>query len=265
MKVVILSYNHPELTERTVKSVQNLVSDSQILLVHNGSLNQHQTRLISLFPQIEHLRTESNKGFTGGANAGLKSAFKSSEWVLFLTNDCQLKEISIPQKPGLIAPLIWARKEGRVDSVGGRFEIHRAHLSHCKSTDEFERAYEKYVPGTGFWIHRSVFESLHGFDESLHMFWEDVDFSLRAARAGFELRADTGTKILHAIGKTTHKDMHYTTYLFQRNRKRISLKYSQKPLLVYGHLFSSWGRMGFTHIKNRNWEKLQLLRKAIQD
>jgi GT2 family glycosyltransferase len=228
-------------------------------------LLQHQIRLQEKFPGIEHLLLESNRGFPGGANAGLQKAFQDSEWALFLTNDCLLKVFHQPETPALVAPLIWARKEGRVDSLGGNFQVDRAHLSHCKSHEDFDQAKEKYIPGTAFWIHRDVFNKLNGFDESLEMFWEDVDFSLRASHAGFPLLVDDRTQILHAIGKTTHKNSHYTTYLFQRNRKRISLKYSKKPHVVYTHLLKSWGQMGFHHLKNQNWDRLLLLTKAIRD
>ncbi|MEZ0391376.1 MAG: glycosyltransferase family 2 protein [Pseudobdellovibrionaceae bacterium] len=265
VKVVVLSYNHPELTERTLKSVQLHFSDPEILLVHNGSLVQHQTRLQESFPKIEHLQIENNRGYPGGANAGLKQAFQNSEWVLFLTNDCQLLEWQTPPTPGLIAPLIWARKIGRVDSLGGSFEIHRAHLSHCKSEEEFSKAENSYVPGTAFWLHRDIFNSVGGFDESLEMFWEDVDFSLRVAQAGYPLQTDSKTQILHAVGKTTHKNSHYTTYLFQRNRKRISLKYAKKNWPVYFHLSKSWGRLGWIHLRRGDFAKLRLLHKAICD
>lgn len=266
MKVVVLSYNHPDLTERTVESVRKLLAESEIILVHNGSRPEHQIRLFERFPRISHLVLEQNRGFPGGANAGLQKAFATDEWALFLTNDCLLKTFEVPKcGPALIAPLIWGRKEGRVDSLGAQFRINSAHLSHCKSEIEFERASQKYVPGTAFWMHREVFEKTGGFDEKLEMFWEDVDLSLRAEELGFPLLVDASTKILHAIGKTTHKNPHYTTYLFQRNRKKISLKYTDNPTAVYFNLWSSWSQMGFHHLRKGNWDRLSLLVKAIQD
>lgn len=266
MKVVILSYNHPDLTERTITSVRSLLKDQDILLVHNGSRPEHQTRLTEKFPNLGHLCLPANRGFPGGANAGLRQAFQESDWVLFLTNDCQLEEIQIPQsQPGLIAPLIWARKKGRIDSLGGAFEISKAHLFHCKTIEDFMKAKTKYIPGTAFWIHREVYLKTKGFDESLEMFWEDVDLSIRAARLGFFLGVDPSTKVLHAIGKTTHKNPHYTTYLYQRNRKRISLKYSDSRVMVRCYLWKSWLSLGFRQLKQRNWQKLKLLKQAIAD
>jgi GT2 family glycosyltransferase len=275
VKIVILSYNHPELTARTVISARKLVLDSQILLVHNGSLPQHQKHLQATFPEIEHLVLPENRHFSGGANQGLAKAFSRSEetaalpsinWVLFLTNDCQLLKLKVPTTPpALIAPLIFARKEGRVDSLGGKFHIQKAHLAHCKSNEEFKVARHPYIPGTAFWIHREVFEKTQGFDESLQTYWEDVDLSRRIQSLGFPLLTDEQTQVLHAIGKTCHKDTLYTTYLYQRNRKRISLKYSRNKLSVYGSLWKSWLITAARLTKQRQWDRLRLLTKAIKD
>ena len=271
MKVVVLSYNHPELTARTLKSVQALVSDSKILLVHNGSLTQHQKRLQDEFPTIEHLVLPENRHYSGGANAGLRHVFEKqnqsdSDWILFLTNDCQLLNWRQPTgAPAMIAPLIYARKEGRVDSLGGRFDAHLAHLSHCKSESEFSSAIRPYIPGTAFWIHRQVFKMTEGFDETLQTYWEDVDLSQRVRTLGFELRTDPETQVLHAIGKTCHKDTHYTTYLYQRNRKRVSLKYADPKWPVYGVLWKSWITTTARMTKLRQWDRLKLLSRAIRD
>lgn len=266
MKTVILSYNHPELTARTVQSVQKLLDDSRILLVHNGSLPQHQKKLQAAFPGIEHLCMKENRHFSGGANAGLKKAFETETWVLFLTNDCQLLNLQAPiAEPALIAPLIYARKEGRVDSLGGTFTVHRAHLAHCKSKEEFENARHPYIPGTAFWIHRDIFEKTKGFDETLQTYWEDVDLSRRTQELGFQLKTDDTTQVLHAIGKTCHKDTLYTTYLYQRNRKRISLKYAKNKLPVYSALWKSWLQTATHLTKQKQWSRLKLLTKAIRD
>jgi hypothetical protein len=269
IKLVVLSYNHPELTARTLISAQKLVSDSDLLLVHNGSLAQHQKKLQADFPGLTHLVLPENRHFSGGANAGLQAAFASNpqiEWVLFLTNDCQLLSLTRPQSAtALIAPLIYARKHGRVDSLGGKFHVRKAHLSHCKSEEEFRQSARPYIPGTAFWIHRGVFEKTRGFDESLQTYWEDVDLSQRVRGLGLTLATDARTEVLHAIGKTCHKDTLYTTYLYQRNRKRVSLKYASQKVPVYGALWKSWLMTGAKLTQKRQWERLKLLSKAIWD
>ena len=59
--IVILSYNHPDLTAKTVNSViNNGFPKSQIILIHNGSEQKNVTFLKAAFTEIEHIFTETN-------------------------------------------------------------------------------------------------------------------------------------------------------------------------------------------------------------
>jgi GT2 family glycosyltransferase len=262
-KFVVLSYNHPTLTQKAVVSVLSKVPSEKILLFHNGSLLEHQEQLRTAFPQIEHISTQQNKGFSGGANLALKAAFKNTDWVLFMTNDCELLDVGqLPSEPSITAPLILNKNQNKVDSLGGLYHFKKAKLSHCKEEGEFipQKNIYPYVPGTAFWIHKNIFDTLGGFDETLHTYWEDVDFSVRAQKRGFKLNIDQTTRFLHKVGKTCHKDSFYTSYLFQRNRLIVSKKYSSKFNL---NLYSSLSLQILRQIKNRRWKNLKLLTKAI--
>lgn len=254
-----------------MQSILQLIPSSFILLVHNGSLKPHQDFLMKKFPEITHIVLPINLGYSGGANFGLRAGFQKSPWILFLTNDCQLREFKVPtSNPALIAPLIWARRENNVDSIGGNFNVQKARLSHCRTPEDFQNSKYSYAPGTALWIHQQVFEKASGFDESLGTYWEDVDFSMRVRLLGFPVLADLNTKVLHAVGKTCHKDPYYSTYLYQRNRKRISIKYSKSlglyAVLTWGYLLESWIEFAIKCIQRRNWAKLKLLWQAtVQD
>lgn len=242
-----------------------------ILLVHNGSLDQHQTKLRNLFPTVSHYSLPQNKGFSGGANAGLGKLFsEDTEWVLFLTNDCQLISMAdTPNRPCLSAPLIWRRKKGQVDSLGGKLNLNLAELRHCKTAEDFFSEQNlSYVPGTAFWIHRDVFMASQGFDEKLGTYWEDVDLSLRLQKIGFALQLSPTTEIIHSVGKTCHKDTHYTTYLYQRNRKIVCLRFannSWQKMQIQKNLYRSWLKAMVKLVVRSDWGKLRLLWKAITD
>lgn len=278
---MILSFNHPELTTRTLQSVRTILPEAKILLVHNGSQRKFVEAHKQAWPDIEHLTIEQNRGYTGGVNAGLKAAFQKSEWVFLLTNDCKVTAITYPdsdETPSLKAPQIFARKADRIDSLGGVFSPTTGKLAHLKTpheleilqSNETEKEKLPYIPGTAFWIHREVFEATGDFDERLGTYWEDVDFSLRAWQMGFPLKVDIDTKLIHGIGKTCHKDPFYTTFLFQRNRRLISKKYAQAyqlstPLHARLHfrLMMDYSRMITRSLQNRDWNRLALLWKSL--
>ena len=122
MQAVILSYNHPQLTEKAVQSTLEHFPANNCILVHNGSLPNHLIQLKNRFPEIHHLVISENKGFSGGANAGLELAFQKSEWALLITNDCELLRVNeVDLEPGIYAPLIYKRQTNEIDSLGAAY------------------------------------------------------------------------------------------------------------------------------------------------
>lgn len=283
---IILSYNHPELTALAVNSVLSNsaftlnFSPSSLILIHNGSEKKHLNFLVEKFPQIDHFIIEKNKGFSGGANAGLKYLFKKADnrahWALFLTNDCELINWPIlpkNQTPSLLAPIIWGRKANQIDSVGGTIHLAKGQARHLKSEREFYSALiEKnknisvYIPGSAFLIHSQIFSKLHGFNETLNTYWEDIDLSLRANNIGITLGVIPSFQVKHKIGKTCHKKSYYTTYLYQRNRHWISRAYVKGlkgKFMLEIHLWGSWVALGFRLLKLQRYSDLLKLIKGI--
>lgn len=283
---VILSYNHPELTMKAVRSVIEK-SEYQchstllpLILVHNGSEPKNIELLKKTFPFIDHVVLINNKGFSGGSNVGIHYAFEKhahmSPWVLFLTNDCELERwpiLSTQQAPALLTPWIWARKTDRLDSIGGKINLSTGVPSHLKQLESFEELLSQpqknerpYVPGSAFLIHRDFFDQLKGFDETLETYWEDIDLSLRATLAGLTLGVLPTFQVRHKIGKTCHKHSHYTTYLYQRNRHWVSRKYvkgigARLQLEVY--LWFSWIKLSSRLLRNQRFSDIAKLWKGI--
>jgi GT2 family glycosyltransferase len=264
--IAILSYNHPLHTARAIESALRL--SSRVGLLHNGSEDSHRNHLKERFPQIKHWELKKNRGYSGGANFALRQAFEHSDWVIFLTNDCEILNLpELPRELSMVAPRILKRQTTQVDSLGGSFNIQKAHLSHCRSIQEFESAAHAYIPGSAFLIHKNIFEMAKEFDEQLGTYWEDVDFSLRAKEKGALLSVQSLWQVRHKIGKTCHQDSYYTTYLFQRNRITVSLAHAkahQVPVLFL-HLVRSWLTLSWRLARKGRWSDCRLLFKAILD
>jgi GT2 family glycosyltransferase len=245
--IAVLSFNHPEITKKTVLSALEFATPENVMLTHNGSDEKNILDLKTTFPLIQHLVVEKNSGYTKGANITLQTGFKTHNWVLFLTNDCVLK--SRPEKPktsGFWAPCIYRRKIAHVDSLGGTLNLLTGQLRHLRTPTEATRILNAskikkqtylspqfYIPGTAFYLDKDSFHRIGVFDESLHTYWEDVDYSLRATKLNVPMGLCENTKIIHAVGKTCHKKPMYTQYLFHRNRSKICKRYGPKILNRY--------------------------------
>jgi len=222
---MVLSFNHPELTLRCVLSARRAAPLSRILLVHNGSESRFVRSLQKDLPFVDQLVIPENQGYSGGVNAGLKLAFNASEWVLLLTNDCELQKFSQPtplqNRIGIWAPQIEVRKTSRIDSLGGAFDPIRLQLTHCRSAAEWVNLPQpkwRYAPGTALWLHRQVFQETGGLETEFGTYWEDVDFSIRAQAMNWQIGLAPETVIHHGVGKTCQKHAHYTSWLYWRNQ-----------------------------------------------
>lgn len=264
--IVILSYNHPELTAKCVKSA--LSFSLPIILVHNGSLKKNIDRLQNEFDQIDHFIIEKNAGWTNGVNQGLSYAYKNFKWVFLLTNDTELLTCGeFPHTPGFIAPLIYFRKLSRVDSMGGVFIPHLGKLRHIKNEEDHpkEKAHFFYVPGTAFLLHQDVFNRVGKFDERLHTYWEDVDFSMRAHRQREKIGFNANFSLLHKVGKTCHDNPFYTTYLFKKNRKIVSLRFASKvgKIIFTTLLVKEFIQVTTKYLRNKDFARLRLFVRAM--
>lgn len=240
-RVVVLSYNHPQITSRCVKSVLALVNSEQVSILHNGSEAKFVEQLRAEWPQIQHWVHTDNRGYSGGANRALSQAFGDASWVLFLTNDTELVALKPDLealRPGIYSPRTFLRRLDRIDYTMGFFDSRRGRLWHAKVPHvgaQSRQGVYPYIPGTAFLLDRATFEFMGPFDESCHTYWEDVDYGARAAKAGIFMSTHVGVEVLHAGGKTNRKNPFYTRVLFQRNRRRISWRHCPwwaKPVLA---------------------------------
>lgn len=252
-----------------MQSAQSFFKDENIFLIHNGSEKKHISNVQEKYPNIQHLIIDSNRGYTGGINFGLKHLFAhSTDWILFLTNDCLLNRINIDIftksfPSGLIAPKITLRKSNYTDSLGGEFIASHGQLRHLKSPTEVTNRF--YVHGAAFLIHKDFWQQNGDFDESLHSYWEDVDYSMRAQQKGLLLRQNADIEVAHKVGKTTQGNSFYTTFLFQRNRLIVSRRYlnMQNPrsslLILNGRIKLSFIRLMFLNFRRRKMKEVKYL------
>lgn len=292
LAIGILTHNHPEISFRCLQSVcewievqtlnKTKIKCIEIFILHNGSLAKNSDQLVAssskLTQNVQHFFLKNNAGYTAGANECFKIAFHTlaSDWLLFLTNDTQLLELDLnifnelylpnTEKPTIqvIAPLVLSRKGTKVDSIGGCFNTRQGKLSHLKKIDSKLNAKDHfYVPGSAFFVHKSVYDSSVLFNERLHTYWEDVDWSMRLKVNQIQMGTSSKVKVHHLIGKTCHKKSYFTLHLFQRNRILVSLEYSETKALTALFILYSWTKLSLSLIKTKRFKDLSFLSSAF--
>ena len=206
---VVLNWNGGEDTIAALESLDGI----ETICVDNGSTDGSDAAVEERFPQVELIRTGANLGFAGGNNVGLRRAFeRGAEWALLMNNDAMAE-------PGLadaLARAAAARPDAGLLACKILFEDGRT-IQYAGATFDARLGYSGRLTGygtrgpatttacvtsAGRTERRSrcrglPFERVGGLDESLFMYVEDVELSLRVRRAGFGVVLVPAARVRH--------------------------------------------------------------------
>ncbi len=250
LDIVIVNWNSGRLLRECLGSIQSALDSSfelrRLVVVDNGSTDESAADLGDLVPRgicLVDIGNPDNAGFARACNQG--AAGSEADYILFLNPDTRLFGNS------LVVPLEYMQSDaakgvgicgvrimnetGRVVASCSRFPTATQFLAKTLGVDTLfpkrqlsalmtEWAHDEdrdvdQLMGSFFLVRRTVFEDLGGFDERYFVYYEEVDFSLRARRAGWRSRFLSSAAIFHKGGGSSDavRDMR----LFYSLRSRI--------------------------------------------
>lgn len=206
LAVVILSYgDDTKRAEEAARSViaQN-VSPAQVVIVHNPA----HPETVVMPPDLGcvWLPQERNLGYSAGMNAGIRcvTSLLQPDLVLLMTHDSRLlpealrnllRRLRSEPVLGLVGPVLKHADSGDIFSVGGFITATEAgHI-----TRECDRRGLPWIDGSVLLVRKEVLESVL-FDESLFMYWEDVEFSRVVREHGWLLEVVFDAEAVQSVG-----------------------------------------------------------------
>lgn len=201
VSIVIPLYNQLKYTKLCLESLQETLTElPEIILVDNASTDGTADYLKTL-SKVKVISNAENLGFAGGCNTGIKAA--SGEWVVVLNND-------VIVAPGWLDGMLDAAEHWKLQIVTPAIRegecTYDINAYARELTGRMQRVIRRdRANGICFMAHRRVFDAIGLFDEKFLIGqYEDKDFFLRAARAGFAL-GTVGSAFLHHFGSATQK------------------------------------------------------------
>jgi len=195
IEIVILTYNNWLLTHQLLLDLNSHRENfHRVTVVNNGSEEKEVAygidfwRRMNLF-KVTELRLTENRGFVGGANAGLRNA--SCDIVILLSND-----VRIGRKK-------WVQNVEKVVTSAGNHDVLVGAEYHNLDTgwNCFNGRIFPYLSGHALAATNSAWEKLGYFDERYYPYdYEDIDLSTTAIEMGFVLATVPG--ISHSGGGT---------------------------------------------------------------
>ncbi len=209
--VVILNWNGGDRLAACLRSVFALAyGNFEVVVVDNASRDGSLEVAKNLFSRAHFVLNPENIGFAAGMNVGIRFALsKGAEYVWILNNDteCDRKALSelvlaaqSSESPELFSPRILT-PEGVEWFAGGRIDYIRMRALHVKSVDAIKAndPYPTgYLSGCALFIPRKVIERVGLFDEAYFLYYEDADYSVRAAGKGVERLVVPKATVIHA-------------------------------------------------------------------
>ena len=239
--VVILNRNRREDTLACLRSVAaSSLRDFKVLLLDNDSQDGTPAAVREQFPEVTVIETGGNLGYAAGNNIGLRWAEEHGVDYAFLLNedtivapDCLERLVAAAvanPNAAFLGPLVYHFSEPDVIQSAGGVISDDWRLSH-RGQDQRNRGRfitvepVQWVTGCSILISVAALARVGLLDPSFFIYSEEVEWCLRARKAGFVGLFVPGARIWH---KGVQRDYHPSprvVYLSTRNHLMMMKKH----------------------------------------
>jgi GT2 family glycosyltransferase len=241
--VVMLHWGSEEVTKRGLQSLGRIAypAASVILIDNTDTLPASVTGWAHPL-SLDLVRPGRNLGFAEGCTVGMSMGVeRGAEYVLLLNNDVVVDPLFLDRlvaaaracpEAGLFCPQIeFLEDRGRVWYGGGDFSLWRGIPRHThwrtSATGDLSPRRSDFATGCAMLITARVIRTVGAFDARFFAYGEDLDLSLRARQARFEIMVDPSSVIWHAG-------------VYDSQRAALRLYYSTRNLLEVMRKHARW-------------------------
>lgn len=246
--VVVVTWNGCAHTLACLESLARLEGRCRIstIVVDNGSSDGTLDAVERRFPAVELLALPRNTGFAKGNNHGIERALAmGADHVLVLNNDTTVdpgmldalvKEADRRPDAGALCPLVlYADPPDLIWYAGGSFDPERGYDVRQQGYRERDDGQFASVARTGracgaaMLVPGRVLEEVGPFDADLFLYMEDVEWSLRLARASYHVYVVPEARAWHHVSAGAEGDEHspVTAYYLARNTLEVCARHSE--------------------------------------
>jgi GT2 family glycosyltransferase len=275
--VVVLNTNRRDDTLACLRSLDGLdYPNRTVLVLDNASTDGSNEAIRAAFPAVQILPLTDNRGYAGNNNVGITAALAmGADWVLVLNEDTildaacftELMRAAADPAVGILGPMVYHHDEPSViQSAGGRIDRHfRAWHAAQNEEDRGQfpapRAVD-WISGCAILVRRQVIEAVGPLDDRFFYYWEETEWCVRAARAGWRVVHVPAAKLWHK-GVTRHyRPGPNVAYYNTRNHLLLMSKHGASAATW----LRTWARLARTLVSytvKLRWQDRRASRDAI--
>jgi GT2 family glycosyltransferase len=252
VSIITVNYNQLFYTLELLKSLQKLTYPNvEIIVVDNGSTENPETQLNTLYPQVRTVISKKNLGFAGGNNLGVE--ISTGKYLLFLNNDTEVD-------PGFLEPLvnlfeanpqagaasskILYYNSGETIQYAGSTSINpftgrNKRIGHGeKDHGQYNQLQETDVAhGAAMMVPKSVIQQVGMMPDFFFLYYEEIDWCESIKRSGYKIFYVPDSKVYHKESMSVGKKSTLKTYYMTRNRLLFMRRNTSGIKRVTGLLF----------------------------
>ncbi len=256
--IIILNWNGWQHTLNCVTSLERVkYPNLETIVIDNGSEDDSVERIKASFPDLQLLQMDTNLGFTGGNNQGIRHALEhNADYILLLNNDVivdpdfldiMVETVQNEKRLGALNPKIYYLEgdhENVLWSTGGKINLWLA-ASGNRGRDQTDRGqYDRpadidFGSGCCLLMSRAALSEIGLLNDAYFAYYEDVDWSFRLRKKGLAVGYVPQAKVWHAVGASS---------------RGINIgKGSQSPFI---HFLAARNHLWFVRSYATRWQKL---------
>lgn len=227
-----------EYTYAQIKSENS--KDNSEKFQSDEKLAQSDKKLAQSDEKLTIIKNSINYGYAEGNNIGMRYALKvfNPHYILLLNNDTVvekdfLKELlrfaEKDKKIGILGPTVYYYdKPNKIAFIGGKINFYSGKTTHYEfnkqDRGQFHEKELDYISGCGLFIRTKTIRDIGLLDPEYFLYYEDIDWSLKARRKGYKIYYVPLAKIWHKISTSDQDRSLISLYYGTRNEFRLMKK-----------------------------------------
>jgi GT2 family glycosyltransferase len=280
--VVVVTYNRAALLTRMLAGLNALERQPDAVIVVDNASTDHTATVLATVTglKLQVIRPDENLGGSGGFHLGVEAAYEQGFDRIWLLDD------DVVPAPDCLTVLMDVDEDclmvtredlqGRlVEKAAITFDL-RNPLKIKPKTAMVETTYRtreampalvelQNVPFEGFMVRRRVVEAIGLPDKDFFIFYDDVDYALRARRAGFRIYAVRDAVLVRQLDFDQQHDLSgWKGYYMYRNLFTVHLRYGENALVRAKPWLITAGVVALSPVRGGRAEARNV-RRALKD
>ena len=235
VSIITVNYNHSGITDAMLDSIakKNNYSEIEIIVVDNGSKDNPVPRWEAKYPYVKFIRSESNLGFAGGNNLGIKIA--KGDYLFLANNDTEFTDTLVSElvsildthpDVGIISPKIhYYDQPGLLQYAGFTAMNYYTCRNHCIGQFETDKGqYDNTSGETGFahgaamMVRKDAILKAGLMAENYFLYYEEMDWCDHIRKAGYKIWFNANALIYHKESVSVGGKSALKEFFMTRNR-----------------------------------------------